>query len=445
MAYTTTTLSAALAEMGSRLYDPAHIRWTTPELTIYIQQAIRTFSALTNHFRDQATFATTNKQAFYDLGTVVPTLRAQTYTVQAALTQLAYMLLEPPPVGNVWSGTAQYSLGDLVSALQQARDTFLLETGIVVSQHTVSVDQAVTTGRIDLDQTIMNVRRAQFVDATGISTVLRRDDTYAFTAFNPSWQTSGSRQPTAYSVSTTPPLVLQIAKPTTTVGTLNLLTLDSGEAIDVLDTAQVLGVPDDWAWVVIFGALAQLLQRDGLAVDASRAAFCDSIWQDGLQRATAGAVVLNATVNGTPRPLGSVSDADYFSAGWQMESGNPKRVLSMGQNLIGLWPPPGIPTGGGSYTVVLDVVQNAPVPVALSDYLQIGQEMVNDVLDYAQHLALFKEGPGAVEGSMGLFQQFMGLCGTEVRIKRASQPNLDAAVGQTPQDTRELAYQIPGA
>lgn len=441
--YTTITLSAAIAEMGNRLYDPTHIRWSSAELTIYIQQAIRTFNALTNHFRDQASFSTTNKQAFYDLNDIVPSLRAQTYTVQQALTQLAYMLLEPPPTGNVWSGTAQYSLGDLVSALQQARDTFLLETGIVISQHDVSVDPAVTSGRIDLEQAIINVRRAQFVAATGISTVLRRDDTYAFTAFNPSWQTSGSRQPTAYSVSTTPPLVLQVAKPTSTVGTLYLLTLDSGEAIDVLDTTQVLGVPDDWAWVVIFGALAQLLQRDGLAVDASRAAFCDSMWQDGLQRAKAAAVVLNATVNGTPRPLGSISDADYFSAGWQMESGSPKRVLTMGQNLVGLWPPPGIPTGGGSYTVVLDVVRNAPVPTALTDYLQVGQEMINDLLDYAQFLALAKEGPGQMEGAQTLMTQFYTLCGTEIEIKNASQPYQSTSVGQTTQDQRVLAYERP--
>lgn len=442
--YATTTFAAAVAEMGRRLYDPTHIHWLEPELKLYIQQAIRTFNALTNHFRDGVSFSTTNQQAFYDLPTIVPSLRGVTYTVQQAVTQIAYMLLEPPPVGNTWRGTQQYSLTDIVSALQQARDTFLLETGVLVTRQAVTVDPAPANGEVDLPETVMALRRVAYADDEGSIYVLRRDDTFGFTRYRPTWQTARAALPLAYSVSTTPPLVLTMAPPTTTTGELDLLTLDRGEAIDLLDTSQVLGVPDDWAWVVIFGALTQLFQRDGLALDMLRAKACEALWADGIQRAVRAAVVLNATVNSTPTPLGSVSDADAYSAGWQMVAGVPRRVLTTGQNLIGLWPPPGVPPAGGSYSVTLDVVRNAPVPTADTDYLQVGEEMLNDLLDYAQFLALVKEGPGQMDAAMGLLTQFYGFCGTEIRIKRASQPNLEAATGmQAVQDKGVVAYQSP--
>ena len=72
MPYTTTTLATAVAEMGRRLYDPTHIHWLEPELKLYIQQAIRTFNALTNHFRDGVSLSTTKQQAFYDRYAAIP-------------------------------------------------------------------------------------------------------------------------------------------------------------------------------------------------------------------------------------------------------------------------------------------------------------------------------------------------------------------------------------
>lgn len=440
--YTEFTLADALVDMGSRLYDPQHVRWSVEELTIYVQQALRTFNALTNHFRDVASFDTVNKQAFYDIAEIAPTLRAQTFTVADAVNQICYQLLEPPPNGNLWVGSAQYNLGDILSALQQARDTFLLETGVVVTHRVVPVDANPVTGKVPLPESVINVRRAAWQTSNGYIVVIRRDDAWGITNYGQGWQTPRATAPTAYSVSTTPPLVLQFAPLTNVRGSLDLLTIESGSEPNLLGST-LLGVPDDWAWVVIFGALAQLLQRDGLAVDPARAGYCQSRWDDGLERAKQAAVVIDAIVNGINTPLGSVLDADAYSPDWQMVSGVPRRVLTMGQTIVGLWPPAGIPPGGGSYAVSLDVARNAPVPVELSDPLQIGKELVNDLLDYAQHLALFKEGAGALQTAMGLLSQFTGVCGTTIELAQASQPNQSAAVAQTSQDSRVVAYRIP--
>ena len=66
--------------------------------------------------------------------------------------------------------------------------------------------------------------------------------------------------------------------------------------------------------------------------------------------------------------------------------------------------------------------------------------MIGDILDYAQHLALLKEGSAQIQAGKSLLDNFMSLCGTTVGIQSASQPEEKAAVGQTPQDAAIVAY-----
>lgn len=440
--YTTFSLSDAWADLGSRLADPNHARWPTAELTIYVQQALRTYNALTNHFRTSVNFNTTVAQAFYVLQDIAVAERGFTYTVAAAVQQIARQLMETPPTGSTWNGTEQFNLSDITQALQQARDSFLLETGVIVNRSELAVG-ASATGVIDLAETIFNLRRLAWKQDNSLVTVLRRVDQWGLNNFDVTWQTSADRPYKTYSVSVQPPLKVQLAPRSTQAGTLEMFTLDQGAEVDLTDAAQVLGVPDDWAWVVIFGALNQLLQRDGLALDVNRAAYCDARWKHGLEMAKQAAVVLACDIEGRSVGLWSVQDADAFSVGWQMVPAVPRRVLTSGQTLIGLWPPPGVKPGGGNFEVTLDLVRKAPVPVDPADVLQVGGEVLDGLLNYAQHLALWKEGPGQVQGSMMLLDQFLSLCGTTLKVQWASQPNEVAADAQAVQDVRAVAYEAP--
>ncbi len=438
--YTDFTLQDAWAALGQRLYDPTHVRWSTPELTIYVQQALRTFNALTNHFRAEGSFESASPEAFYDLPTVLPALRGQMFTVQQAVNQICYQLIEPVPIGGLWQGTAQFSLQDLITALDQSRDLFLMETGIVQTRSLLLVDPAPADGIVELSETIQNLRRLAWKTDDGIITLLRRDDQWGLTNYRPNWQTSSAQPPRAYSISTQPPLKVQMAPPTSVVGTLDLLTIDTGPAISTAALDAALGVPDDWAWVVIFGAMAQLLQRDGLAHDPSRASYCAQRWAHGLQMARTAAVVLSARVQGTQVNLGAVADADAYTPSWQMVPSTPYRILTAGHTIVALNPPPGVPSGGGNFTVLLQVVRNAPVPTAAGEFLQIGSELVDDILNYAQHIALSKEGAFQIQLADGLLKQFLSMCGTTLAIQYASQPEEAAASNQTTQDARVLSY-----
>src|SRR6185295_6856111 len=123
------------------------------------------------------------------------------------------------------------------------------------------------------------------------------------------WKTQGVQRPKAYSVGETPPLVLQMAPIPSVGGDLVFVSVNRG-AVVVPGTAASLGVPDDFAWVVLFGALKELLNKDGIAYDPSRAAYCQQRYDHGVSMAKAAAVVLDARIQGNIVQMGSLSGAD---------------------------------------------------------------------------------------------------------------------------------------
>lgn len=438
MPYTEPTLAQAQADLASRLNDPGFVHWTSVELARYIREALRTWNSFTSHWREVATFQTVILQPFYDLTTVLPTLRGQTVTNWDLVLDIQYTLLEPPSAA-VWTGTDQFTLAQVSNAIQRRRDQFLWETGAILTRTETAYAAPPATGRIALDEDVLTVRRAAWrPDATQFLRVLIRGDEWGANHFAPTWP-STTTAPSSYSVSATPPLTLQLIPPASSPGTLDLIAIQRGVALSSGVEAS-LGMPDDWTWVVKFGALADLLLGDGLALDVPRGTYCQQRWEQGLELAKKASVVLAGRINNVPTRLNALADADNYSPMWQLLGGTPVSLLLAGQNLVGTWPPAG--AVGGPWTIGLDVVRNAPVPVLPGDILQIGQDVYDAVLDYGQHLALSKEGPGELEASLGLLNRFARAAGVDLQIQQASQPSREPLMTQTRTDEHALPREL---
>lgn len=434
MPYTQPTLAQARTALAARLQDGAQVRWIAAELDLYLREALRTWNAWTSFYRDRDTFTTTLAEPFYDLPTVLPTLRGYTVTTYEIVTALQYALLEPPTPG-AWTGTDQFTLGQLYSAVARRRDQFLQDTGIVQTRTVTSYGAPPASGRLPLSEDVLLVRRAAWrPDGTQFQQPLLVSDDWSANHYTPAWPVSVA-PPSAYSVSTVPPLTLQLLPPTSLPGTLDLVAVHRGlpitEGVDSL-----VGIPDDWTWVVKYGALADLLGGDGLALDPQRAAYCQLRWQQGIAQATTTPVVLAARRADLPILLGSLADADRYSPLWQLVPGVPRMLLLAGGNLVACWPPPGAP--GGPWSITLDVVANMPVPTANSDVLQVSADVYDAVLDLAQHTALVKEGPGQIELAMGLLERAAATAGIRLALQQGSQPARGQALTQTQQDVHTV-------
>jgi hypothetical protein len=115
--------------------------------------------------------------------------------------------------------------------------------------------------------------------------------------------------------------------------------MDSGGVLSTL-AATLLTVPDDWAWVVKWGALADVLGQESNAKDAVRAEYCARRYQEGLGLLSTAGAVLSLRLNNLPLSVDAVRNGDDFNPLWQVAaSGSPASAYAAGLNLLAFGPP----------------------------------------------------------------------------------------------------------
>lgn len=116
--------------------------------------------------------------------------------------------------------------------------------------------------------------------------------------------------------------------------------------------------------------------------------------------------ILRVEVQGRPLGSSSLNDLDYGQPAWESDQ-CPAGVLPQvfapaGFNLFALWPAP----YDNSTTLFVEGVVPAPDPVTVP-FVNLGQDELETILDYAEHLAQFKEGGQEFEASQLSFQDFL--------------------------------------
>ena len=131
--------------------------------------------------------------------------------------------------------------------------------------------------------------------------------------------------------------------------------------------------------------------------------------------------VMFLSINGVPMYAESLDSADMGRRLWQNYQGAPPFMGALvGLNLMAMIDPP-----AGIYSVALDVVRNALIPVADGDFIQIGREELAAVLGYAQHLATFKCGGMEFMSTMAQYNRIMNLARVQnAKLAAMSQPAL---------------------
>ncbi len=402
MPYTHTTFGQLKAALAARLQDPANVFWLDAELGVYIIEALRTWNAMAAWYRDRMVFNTTSALPFYDLSSVPGTLIPYSVTDRDLFQTIEYHLLEPVTNGT-WSGSEQFNAADVTGALQRRRDQFLLETGCRINHSTQTGGQT-PTGRVDLADIVIDVRRLVYLDANGAYTKLWPDDEYIMNAFASGWSVNPG-PPSVFSVIATPPVRIQIAPIPNISGTLDLLTIDSGAALDPT-VGVAMGVPDDFTWAIKFGALLDLLTKDGPPSDPIRASYCQKRWDEGLMLAKLTTSVLFAAIDGTPVHVESAFDLDTNRPGWQGNTITTPSIAALaGMNMLVLADTP----DSAPHAVTLDVLRNMVVPAVNSDQILVGREELDAILDYSEHLAAFKMSGAEFAATMPAYGRMVNL------------------------------------
>jgi hypothetical protein len=200
---------------------------------------------------------------------------------QDLLTAIQFALIEPPNGGASWP-SGLWTREEVLGSLNQRQDKLLKDSLLLVGIANLPV--AASQHRVDLPfdwiRTISVVWRS--TDLTVVRELLRADSFEADHAI-PTWDLTDTTAPLVYMEYETPTLQVQIGPAPTGTGTLELLYVPLGTRLTGQN--ELLVVPDEWAFAVKYGALADLLSKNGRGQDLPRAASAEQKFQLGIEAA----------------------------------------------------------------------------------------------------------------------------------------------------------------
>ena len=237
---------------------------------------------------------------------------------------------------------------------------------------------------------------------------LGRIDEWAAVSYSPG-NVQTPTTPLSYSVFGTRSLQLRLVPPPLDEGNLECLLVVQGPQI-FLDPSNpvVLGIPDDMAAALKWGVLADVLGTDGQSRDYARAAYAEQRYQEFVQMAKIYPSFLIGDVNNVDQTIESVFDDDNYNPTWEQQTGAPQSISATGRNMISL----GVIPDTGIYGIGIWCAVNAPVVAVPPDtfnqmFVQISPDLIDPMLDYAQHIASFKMGGVEFEGTGSKYQNFV--------------------------------------
>ena len=404
--YTWLPVATAVQQLAQRLNDPTMQFWVYDELLTYISTSLRQFNSLTWMWR--ADFQYNDPVNIWNsLGSLPGSPRLRTITDVDCYTEMEYMLLELPS-GGTWTGTSQFNISVMSQALQRRRDEIiqytncnqLLSAGIPLTPNTI---------RTELDDQTIDVERVRYIPATGSPNTLYRDDTVAQEFYEAPLYQLNPGTPQTFSLSSEPPLSWQVDVPPAQPGTYEAIVLQSGAPFNP-PTPTLIGLPNDLVWVLIWGALADLLGQESEAKDAERSAYALKRYQDGLQLMMKSPWIMLGKINGVAVSCDSIADTDRYDPEWDSNpTGFGPVIVTGGPDWIAA------PVGSG---VGITCLGNAPITDSTGVYIQCSRSDMDIIYDLAQARAAFKQGGAEFKAALELEKRALQACMAEnVRLK----------------------------
>ncbi len=422
--YASVLFSDLITALAVRLSDPNFEFWTQREITAYLKEALRTWAAFSATYNVRVPLSTAASTLFYDLFSLVPEL-TPTILDQELVQDVAFALQEPYDfVTNQWIGTDQFSVDDVYQSLNQRRNRFLLETGMVLSNVQVP-GPTPSTSTLTLPQNVIDVRQMLWKDSA--YSLMWRFDT--FTQGTNPFGSLTPDIPIDYITYPNQPLVVTLSPPPANAGLVNMLVVQSIPNLDP-NTPTLIGIPDNFCWVLKYGILADLYATDGQGQDDARAAYCEQRWAEGIKLARISNMVHIGYNTGLPYFLDSLFELNTGDPSWCSRTPGAPETIAIAGNIVAVGPTSDVP-----YTILLDVTPNFPIDTAT--YVQIGPEVVSTILDLSQHLADLKEGAEEVQSSARQYHNMVKVAAVQNDRLRAQAQNFDALNTKTKRFNKE--------
>ncbi len=401
MPYSQFTLDQLIDQMGE-IQDDVNFRYfTRPEITFAIYEALTVFGALTSYWRQRGTFNLnpSDPSPFYALNQQLHAYRPRTITLDSIVKQIQYLLLESPTGITGTDSSGQVSILSILQAIMRARNRFVLDVKFPNNVHPNYAPVAPPNGLVQFPQSSVYVHRAAWKDAGGQWANLWRQDDWVFDHSPGDWPTNVGF-PQAYSESELAPLQLQMYPNPANAGTLEAVTVDSLD-MDITDPNALFDLPNEWVFAVKWAAIEDLMTGGGQIIDALRGEYASQRYKQAVEFARDARSIIRLTLNGNPLTVDTLTAIDAGNPYWRNQTGMPTTAGVLYDMIV-------INQGNVDQTYALgaDLVVPAPLPTA-SQFVQIGEESLEDILDYASHVLMFKCGGQEFQDTFGMYDNFM--------------------------------------
>lgn len=446
--YTDVALSQFVTQISTLMDDTTQVYWTVPEIQAATYEALLYWGALTGYWRTRATFNACQfvqqfqgpawTPPYVDLSQQLPLIRARSYTLGELVMEIQTSLLE---ASNGVSGvgmSGQISVSSIISAIQEARNIFVLDAHLPLSYHWPAANTS-QSGIITLPSASVYIHRLAWQDVGGQWTPLWRQDAWAVDNSHPQWTVSAG-SPKAYSESELAPLMLELSPPPLGGGTIEAFTVDSLSM--AVSNAAPLGLPNEWVHAVKYRALAILLSSASQLNDPLRAQYCQKRYEQYVEFAQSAISVLRVLVNNTPMPLDSLSSYDAANPYWMNTFGPPSAAVCM-YDWVALVPA----QLDQLYGVAVDITPSAPLP-RMGGYMPVGREDLPNIEKYVRHILTFKCGGKEFTSTISEYDSFMRAVDGRKRINKAKIQYLEPLFGAGLRDSRmrpDQKEEVPSA
>jgi hypothetical protein len=444
LAYTQTTLDALCAQIGTLLDDAGELYWTLAEKRLAVWEALRVWGAATSYWRARGYFNLTPGVSWYDLATELPVLRSRTTMLDQIVREIQYMLLEPATGIAGTPSSGQVSIASILAAVARARNRFVIDTKGPYTIHPDADFTQAADGMTTLPATTIFLHRLSYLGGITRTWVnLWRDDAWGIDHASPTWPLL-TGVPVAFSESENSPLDVQLIPPPATTGLLEGVTVDS-LVVDTTDATAVFDVPDEYVHAIKYAALADLLASESQLADPMRAQYAETRYQQAVAialearsiirlligdpgtpgsattypftvtvtdatSATASvncSITINApappAVAAVPLPIDTLANIDAGMPFWRNQVQKPT-VAGIVADLLAVASVP-----DRVYGIAADVVRAAPLP-GPAEYIQIGREDLQHLVEYVVHILTFKCGGNEFQSTFAGYDAFLSAC-----------------------------------
>jgi hypothetical protein len=399
-----TTLSRFDLALLTRLGSGVEHYWPESERLLLIEEALLTYGAISQFFKDRIIINTVVNKNVYDFYTDLNGSNKEKIgnnkTYQYIIDLINVYLMES--LSDVNSISDLYDVSYIYRYINRRLDLFLKQTGLYVDVKEYRINAS--ESEIDIDTNILDIIRVNYrSDIDNIKVRLYREDEGSLEFYDYNFNVD-SHNPSYYSTSLKSNSVLRIYNRPLNAGWIEILYNSSNDLItETSDT--VIKLFDNLVPYVAKGVIADLLLEDGNAQDLARANYCLERWNEGVFIGKLYNTILKCYINEESVYIDALDNADSYDYNWMNNVGKPDCLLIANSNLFYTNKKP-----DDIYSIALDCVINAPFSLDPNSFIEIPEDDINVLLDYIIHLLKFKEGFSQIQNTYKYYEAFLQTC-----------------------------------